>query len=1154
MAYIIPTFFFTIGENANCIVEKINPSEILSGEITLDDFYGKYAIDDTSNLTKDVISLFSKFFSEKLLNAAHSNGIELQERQVVILIDLSEKDWVRKTKDLINTLLNDTLKKTLSPISAEIGSGYIQIVFLNASEEVIDLNLNKLISTSSSEIFEVLSVSYDSKKIKNWLITRQIEEMITLHDIDKWKFHVQKLLLYFICRQKLFNNVATCDQNNKPVIYTIGHSKLFFPRDNFKKIFTHFATAKILEQIYFQTPVLISESVITSKTNALFDGNLSSWNNIVKQLEIDKGNKAEMILPESEGVSYLDFHKKRNTDALKGNATEIDQFSKDFFNETNSLSKKHLNIVFRNFDTSCLESTKNKLIESKRRIIELTEEIYKDNDLVFFGKNRPEFGLFEKLKATYDIIQVGGSKLVKEGTLGSQSDIYCISNIEKTINEELEVKSSGKSKSDRRKNREIEYSDLKNELEKIREQVSINDIELKSNEDKNIEDDIKDNVQLPSNLTNNCIDRQIKERMEARSSLLNEKRFSFKKKWPDRSSFNLSNYPLMTIYFGMLPIIYFIISLVTFYILNSLLSFDIQESIYSSIILLLFGFLISYSLYYFNIIKPYNLNGLAAKDLVNRKHKLYDEYIFKYQLYFDKLFHDITLEYALIWCDSFKNWIIDQSELSDEFYNSIKNYIKESKDKFDNSELNVTGYDVSIVEKENIKKFYSIKDKDLDKCFYETYNFYDIFRDLMSQRDKLYRTEISFDSSSISFDNVDPDEIVKPMPLHKDYPYESLIDKETKKISLFKKSPEQDHEVFIEDVIQGSVGDCYFLASLAAISCCKPDAIKKMVTNANNAGFSLQYYDENKQVKFISVNDKFWIDGRNTIYARIVPENEEIEIWPLVIEKAWAKANGGYPGIEGSNNPTLDYSLFLTGTKATFLSISSEITEQIKLTKEINKHFNNEKNPIALYSIQADRLTDETSKDLIPSHAYALKNYNNETGKFDIYNPHGKDHLYDKDADFVLKNFDTLVFFDFENPERQFDLLLVNGFNINDLMGKYVSDYIDKHYLNEISNINLSDLISNGKRLGIDIENNNMENIFDKVVKNTFVLFPYVQINKKHIGIFGNHNRFKNPLEKVYGSAVNFIESCSNNDGNDCIEHDNNDVLGLVIIKEVTFD
>ena len=50
MAYIIPTFFFTIGENANCIVEKINPSEILSGEITLDDFYGKYAIDDTSNL------------------------------------------------------------------------------------------------------------------------------------------------------------------------------------------------------------------------------------------------------------------------------------------------------------------------------------------------------------------------------------------------------------------------------------------------------------------------------------------------------------------------------------------------------------------------------------------------------------------------------------------------------------------------------------------------------------------------------------------------------------------------------------------------------------------------------------------------------------------------------------------------------------------------------------------------------------------------------------------------------------------------------------------------------------------------------------------------------------------------------------------------
>jgi len=112
---------------------------------------------------------------------------------------------------------------------------------------------------------------------------------------------------------------------------------------------------------------------------------------------------------------------------------------------------------------------------------------------------------------------------------------------------------------------------------------------------------------------------------------------------------------------------------------------------------------------------------------------------------------------------------------------------------------------------------------------------------------------------------------------------------------------------------QGQLGDCYFIASMIAFDS-RPGALEDLFVDTNispkgaytikfNVGGKDAYVTVDDYVPVIdkSVKDENgqWHSGLHPVYAdsRIYGE-----IWPMIMEKAWAKLIGTYANIEGGNN------------------------------------------------------------------------------------------------------------------------------------------------------------------------------------------------------------------------------------------------------------
>jgi hypothetical protein len=136
-----------------------------------------------------------------------------------------------------------------------------------------------------------------------------------------------------------------------------------------------------------------------------------------------------------------------------------------------------------------------------------------------------------------------------------------------------------------------------------------------------------------------------------------------------------------------------------------------------------------------------------------------------------------------------------------------------------------------------------------------------------------------------------------------------------KNLNIFKKNPQES------DVIQGDLGDCYFLSALAALAE-NPVRIKKLfpqLTLNNNGVFEVNIFLHGEPVTIL-LDDFFVVkdvenDNKNEesnedqdqdvekekelAFAKINPDSNSI--WPILLEKTWAKLNGNYEKIISGN-------------------------------------------------------------------------------------------------------------------------------------------------------------------------------------------------------------------------------------------------------------
>lgn len=308
--------------------------------------------------------------------------------------------------------------------------------------------------------------------------------------------------------------------------------------------------------------------------------------------------------------------------------------------------------------------------------------------------------------------------------------------------------------------------------------------------------------------------------------------------------------------------------------------------------------------------------------------------------------------------------------------------------------------------------------------------------------------------------------------------------------------------IVIDDIDQGSCGDCYFLATLASIANMNPEYIVGKNGMVEELGeehkfFRVKFYDKEGNRVNVDVDNRFWNKNGRPYYAGVgkmeTPEGSEetmYDAWVMAVEKAWAKANnGGYDGIEGASADgqervrKVEYSFAVTG-KSAFYCMTKNVSDRTRLLEMMKKHVNVDKLPITLYSASPnDSFFANKDPYIVTNHAYALKSINDDD-TFDIFNPWNS-HAADEDVrgkhyervtiDFIKDNFDVVVFFGIKEADfASFERDLTNNAN-------------EKEVTKEIEKV----LKEKFDQLALDTHN--IEDLMtDDVMENTFVNSTYL--------------------------------------------------------------
>ena len=178
----------------------------------------------------------------------------------------------------------------------------------------------------------------------------------------------------------------------------------------------------------------------------------------------------------------------------------------------------------------------------------------------------------------------------------------------------------------------------------------------------------------------------------------------------------------------------------------------------------------------------------------------------------------------------------------------------------------------------------------------------------------------------------------------------------------------RDSKNIKDDVVQGELGDCYFLSSLASLAE-NPQNIKNIISNSkvNDGVFEANIYIHGEPVK-IKVDDSFPVANASKIAFAGINENTG-NIWPMILEKVWAKCNKSYEDIIPGNSA--DAFQFLTPAPYDTYYHTQEISPT--LFKTIQDASND--NYIILADITETKNTnlDTLSKmGLITNHAYSV--------------------------------------------------------------------------------------------------------------------------------------------------------------------------------------
>jgi hypothetical protein len=192
-----------------------------------------------------------------------------------------------------------------------------------------------------------------------------------------------------------------------------------------------------------------------------------------------------------------------------------------------------------------------------------------------------------------------------------------------------------------------------------------------------------------------------------------------------------------------------------------------------------------------------------------------------------------------------------------------------------------------------------------------------------------------------------------------------------------------------DDIRQGYINNCFFLAGLGATLVQSPEIIQNMFIDNGDDTFTVRFYNDGV-ADYVTV-DRYLPTNNigNFVYANAgdYHGNASNELWVTLAEKAYAQLNesgwinqdntNSYSGI-GNAGYLSDAFKHITGEK-------SALGRFLNFNKVIDAFNSGE-------IIGFGSKSTEIESNIVASHAYALVDYNASTQKFTLLNPWSTDN------------------------------------------------------------------------------------------------------------------------------------------------------------------
>ncbi|MBV6628122.1 MAG: pre-peptidase C-terminal domain-containing protein [Rivularia sp. (in: Bacteria)] len=192
-----------------------------------------------------------------------------------------------------------------------------------------------------------------------------------------------------------------------------------------------------------------------------------------------------------------------------------------------------------------------------------------------------------------------------------------------------------------------------------------------------------------------------------------------------------------------------------------------------------------------------------------------------------------------------------------------------------------------------------------------------------------------------------------------------------------------------DDIRQGYINNCFFLAGLGATLVQSPEIIQNMFIDNGDGTFTVRFY-KNGVADYVTV-DRYLPTNNigNLVYANAgdYHGNDSNELWVALAEKAYAQLNeakwinqdgtNSYNGI-GNAGYLSDAFKHITGEKAA-------LGRFLSFNKVVNAFQSGE-------VVGFGSKSGGVASNIVTSHAYALVDYNAQTQKFTLLNPWSTDN------------------------------------------------------------------------------------------------------------------------------------------------------------------